>query len=216
MTYYPDLNLNIKKTFWVCPPFPTTIELCKVVADYCPPKKTVLDMGTGTGLIAVYLSKKGCNVIATDVSKEALKLTKKNSKINNAPITLIQSDLYSNIQGRFDIITFVIPHVFSKSNFYGFISYSYNKIVPLNFDYYLSKFLNKTILITHLQKTKKGKILEFLKETPKYLTKDGLVFIIIFEEDMHLLKEIDGVEVLKEIRSKSFPDAFIVIYHYKK
>ncbi|MBL4711332.1 MAG: peptide chain release factor N(5)-glutamine methyltransferase [Gammaproteobacteria bacterium] len=77
----------------------------------------LLDMGTGTGAIAIAIAteKPQWEIIASDISADALALARKNSdyhKTNN--ISLIQSDWYSNIQDNdFDIIVSNPPYIAS-------------------------------------------------------------------------------------------------------
>ncbi len=78
-------------------------EAIKLLANYYLPL-TILDIGTGSGNIAVSLAKHISNakIIATDISKEALRIAKKNAKLNNVSdrITFLQSDLFSNSKLR--------------------------------------------------------------------------------------------------------------------
>ncbi|PKM70589.1 MAG: peptide chain release factor N(5)-glutamine methyltransferase, partial [Firmicutes bacterium HGW-Firmicutes-18] len=74
-------------------------EVLKLLATHHLPL-TILDIGTGSGNIAVSLAKhiSSAKIIATDISKEALCVAKKNAKLNNVSdrITFLQSDLFSN------------------------------------------------------------------------------------------------------------------------
>jgi len=61
-------------------------------------KAGILDLGTGSGCIAVSLAKllKNAEIIATDISREALELARKNARLHNVDIRFIQSDLFSS------------------------------------------------------------------------------------------------------------------------
>lgn len=69
----------------------------------------VLDMGTGTGVIAKELSKTCKKVIAADIDPEAVYFAKKNSKSKN--IEFVVSDLFQNVEGKFDLIVFNPPYL---------------------------------------------------------------------------------------------------------
>ncbi len=73
----------------------------------------VLDMCTGTGCIAISI-KTFCpdvEVCASDVSGEALRTARENADINRADVEWIQSDLFSGIEGIFDLITCNPPYI---------------------------------------------------------------------------------------------------------
>ena len=60
---------------------------------------SVLDIGTGSGAIAVTIQKEtGFNVTAVDISQKALEIAKKNAKNLGANVEFIHSNLFSNIQ----------------------------------------------------------------------------------------------------------------------
>ena len=60
----------------------------------------VLDVGTGTGLIAIVAAKLGCKIIATDINKYALKIAYENAKLNDVEemIEFRKSNLFENIR----------------------------------------------------------------------------------------------------------------------
>lgn len=82
------------------------------------PKIQILDVGTGSGCIAVSLARSLSTlhfplftVKASDVSASALKVAEQNAITHKVDITFIQSDLFSKIRGTFDIITANLPYV---------------------------------------------------------------------------------------------------------
>ena len=72
----------------------------------------VLDMctGTGCGIISIFKQKK---IVATasDISKQALLLAKENAKKNQVEVNLVRSDLFNNINGRYDMIVANPPYI---------------------------------------------------------------------------------------------------------
>lgn len=72
-----------------------------------------LDIGTGSGAIAITLNKVGSlNMTAVDISRKALKMAKKNNKSLNAKVQLKKSDLFKNIKDKkFDFIVSNPPYI---------------------------------------------------------------------------------------------------------
>jgi len=75
----------------------------------------VLDLGTGSGCISVCLAKllPHVSITAVDISEAALKIAKYNAKINNVEgkINFMNTDLFSGLRERFDIIVTNPPYV---------------------------------------------------------------------------------------------------------
>jgi len=71
-----------------------------------------LDVGTGTGIIALLMTKKAKFVLGVDINPYAVELAKENAKINNIKnVEFRLSDLFENVDGKFDIITFNAPYL---------------------------------------------------------------------------------------------------------
>ena len=73
---------------------------------------SILDLCTGSGCIAISLASSGnYNITAADISPEALTLAKENAKKNEKKISFIESNLFSNITGTFDLIISNPPYI---------------------------------------------------------------------------------------------------------
>jgi len=78
--------------------------------------ENVLDLCTGSGCIAISLKKNanGINVTASDISNDALIISRDNSKVLDTNVDFIQSNLFENISEVFDIIVSNPPYIPTK------------------------------------------------------------------------------------------------------
>jgi release factor glutamine methyltransferase len=75
--------------------------------------KRFLDMGTGNGEIALKAAEKGAEVVAADVNPEALSFAREKAEerglVNR--ISFVESDLFEDVEGEFDVIMFNPPYL---------------------------------------------------------------------------------------------------------
>ncbi len=76
----------------------------------------VLDMCTGSGCIAISIKKRNAcyDVDAVDISGEALEVAKQNAKDLQAEVNFTQSDLFANVNGKYDVIVSNPPYIPTK------------------------------------------------------------------------------------------------------
>ena len=109
-------NINVRENVLI-PRFETeylvekTIKYAKKMFDS---KVNILDIGTGSGAIAISLKKElDSDVTGVDISDDALGLSNENAKLNNVDVKFIKSDIYSDVSGKFDIIISNPPYIAS-------------------------------------------------------------------------------------------------------
>ena len=74
-------------------PRPETQQLVRLVEQNVPSGSTVLDVGTGSGCIAITLALAGYKVTALDVSDEALAIAKQNAERLGAEVEFVKQDI---------------------------------------------------------------------------------------------------------------------------
>lgn len=111
---FMGLNLYVDSNVLI--PQPDTEILVEEVIGLANEKENlkILDMCTGSGAIAISLAKyiNNSNVYATDISDSALEIAKDNSLKNITDVTVIQSDIFENVEEKeFDFIVSNPPYI---------------------------------------------------------------------------------------------------------
>ena len=113
--YCDFCGLRFKVTPATLIPRPETSELVEWIANEATGKESILDIGTGSGCIAVSLAHKmpQNKVTAWDISHEALAVATENSKANGQAVTFEQVDIlaYEPAGEQFDIIVSNPPYI---------------------------------------------------------------------------------------------------------
>lgn len=107
LTFFVDENVLI--------PQPDTEilveEVIRLAKDMNVMRK-ILDICTGSGAIAVALAKNiEAEVWASDISKNALEIAKKNAADNGANVEFVEADMFGKIEGKYDIIVSNPPYI---------------------------------------------------------------------------------------------------------
>lgn len=95
-------------------PRPDTELLVELAIERAPVRARVLDMGTGSGAIAVSIAhaRPDAQVTALDVSEAALAVARKNAERNGARVRFLHSDWFAAVGGeQFDIIVSNPPYI---------------------------------------------------------------------------------------------------------
>ena len=98
-------------------PRPETEELIRLIGDTQPSATDILDIGTGSGCIAITLAAKfpEARVMAWDISEEALEVARENAKRNCVNVSFEQVDVLSEpIAKGYDLIVSNPPYICQK------------------------------------------------------------------------------------------------------
>ena len=154
--------------------------------------KKVLDIGTGSGCIAITikLEKPDYHVDALDISEDALKTAKLNAKKLNANVHFFHSNLLSNVKDKYDLIIANLPYVDDSWNIdLNALSYEpssalFAKREGLDLIYKLLDEVDKianqnALLYLESDETQIPKIIEYTKnkKSIRFIKADGLISI---------------------------------------
>lgn len=156
-------------------------EALKLIKNNFTDQPRILDLGTGSGNIAISLSKylPKAMIFASDISREALEIAYENAKINGGDkqISFIESDLFNNgfddKNNLFDVIISNPPYLTEKELNDSSIEISFEPRIALDGGREGLEFYRNII-----------------NDAPKYLRKGGY---LIFEIGFNQLKKIKGI-----------------------
>ena len=77
--------------------------------------KKVLDLGTGSGILGLYCAMRGAIVTVTDIASAAVIYAQKAAQTLGLTLAAVQSDLFSNVSERFDLVLFNPPYLSSET-----------------------------------------------------------------------------------------------------
>ena len=195
--YFYDRKFKVTKD--VLSPRMETEELIYRVVEYVKSTKKnnlkILDLCTGSGIIAITLKKElsqfSIDVVASDISAEAIKVAKENTQSHDATIKFIQSDIFDNIADKFDIIVSNPPYIDRKDE----VTMQDN---VLKYDPHLALFAEEEGMYFY------RKIIE---QANDYLNENGVIFFEIgYDQKDKIIKLADlngySAEVYKDINGR--------------
>ena len=184
-----ELDLKIKEARYIHPIHKNSIFLAKFVARQR--FKNILELGTGNGVIALYLAKIGSKITATDVNKNIIETAKKNAQLNNVNVHWIVSDLYKNIDGKYDCIIFIPPY-FTFNSFSKF-AFILEKVFPTPFEVWIDFLLDHIFLGRKFSTSRRRLIQKFLEQSHTHLTTNGSIFLMVFKSDISFLRRFSYI-----------------------
>ena len=162
--------------------------------------KSVLEIGTGSGIVAMYASKLTDKVTATDINFDAIQLAESNFKANNIDnVELLFGNLFEPVKDRkFDVILFNTPYLPTEED----------EVIDSNLNYAFDGGLNGRKVIDL-----------FLNEVPNHLNDGGIVQMIqsSLSGNDETLSRLDELGFIAEIKASEhfFFEDITLINAYK-
>ena len=195
--YFYDRKYKVTKD--VLSPRMETEELIYKVIEYVKASNKnnfkILDLCTGSGIIAITLKKElsqfSIDVVASDISEEAIEVAKENAQSHDATIKFIQSDIFDNIADKFDIIVSNPPYIDRKDE----VTMQDN---VLKYDPHLALFAEEEGMYFYR---------EIIEQANDYLNENGVIFFEIgYDQKDKIIKLADlngySAEVYKDINGR--------------
>lgn len=195
--YFYDRKFKVTKD--VLSPRMETEELIYKVVEYVKATKKnnlkILDLCTGSGIIAITLKKELdqilIDIMASDISVEAIKVAKENAQFHDATIKFIQSDIFDNIDDKFDIIVSNPPYIDRKDE-------DTMQDNVLKYDPHLALFAEEEGMYFYRN---------IIEKASSYLNDNGVIFFEIgYDQKDKIIKLADmngySAEVYKDINGR--------------
>jgi release factor glutamine methyltransferase len=193
-TSFMDLEFKVNSSVLI--PRPETEELVRLMLKEDLDGKEILDIGTGSGCIAISLAKNLPNskITALDISKDALEVAKENAKLNNVSIDFINADIFKyDSNKKFDVIVSNPPYVTESEK-------ALMKQNVLDFEPELALFVEDSNYLKYYK--------QIVKFSKKNLFKNGKLFLETNEGFKNEIKKLlhknmfYKIDLLNDIYSK--------------
>lgn len=190
------MGLEFKVNSSVLIPRPETEELVRLMLKEDLDGKEILDIGTGSGCIAISLAKylPNSKVTALDISSDALEVSRENAKLNNVSIEFINADIFEyQPDKKYDVIVSNPPYVTESEK-------ALMKQNVLDFEPELALFVEDSNYLKYYK--------QIVKFSKKNLFKNGKLFLETNEGFKNEIKKLlhknmfYKIDLLNDIYSK--------------
>jgi release factor glutamine methyltransferase len=106
-------GLDLEITPDVLTPRIETEQLVEWAIKHAPPNSHLIDIGTGSGAIAIAIARHrpDLHITATDISERELAVARRNATKHAVKIEFITSDLWANVSGQFESVVTNLPYL---------------------------------------------------------------------------------------------------------
>ncbi|MCK5807075.1 MAG: peptide chain release factor N(5)-glutamine methyltransferase [Mycoplasmataceae bacterium] len=179
---FNKIRINVNRDVLI--PRYETEEVVNEALKYINKESRVLDLCTGSGFIGLTIKdEKDCKVVMSDISDEAIIQSSENAELNNLDVEIVKSDMFKEIEGKFDLIISNPPYIPNV----------------INLDASVTSFEPSNALFAGKDGNDFYKII--FDNIDKYLSDNGTLVLEISEDNVEYIKSM-GCEILKDINEK--------------
>jgi release factor glutamine methyltransferase len=184
-------NAAVPAPVWISVAQDDSRAFAELVISQAVPHEHVLDVGTGSGIIAICVAKAGRRVTAIDLSRAAVRVARRNAALNGVQFESHHSDLLSKVKDRFDLIAFNPPYNFCRDTFIVNIAKNLLRRVPW-VRRQSGLAMPRTVLRFHQEL-----ISRLIKTAPAHLQPGGRILIHAYESEVDALCDVlpEGTQV---------------------
>ncbi len=164
-------NISIENALGVCSVSEDTRLLAQISAQGRPHRG--LDLGTGTGYVAIYMTLAGWDMDAVDISRRALDVAQHNGRLNNVKINFFHSNLFDATQGHYDLIACNAPMRGNETENSRLLTSTLRRITPIR---------NLLMRITHslAKRNRLDFLIKIIRGAQSLLNENGRLCMVLF------------------------------------
>jgi len=207
MTVQPAIR--IENALGVCTVRGDTRLLAELAGERPAPPGRALDLGTGSGYVAIYLARHGWDVDAVDISPRALELARRNAALNNVAPRIYASDIFGSVNGPYDVIAFNPPQRGNETEDSRLITATLRRLPALS---------NLLLRLTQplLERKRLGFLAGLARDAQPHLTTDGRLLLVISPlEAAELPKLAPGLRAAGCAPVDAIPGLSVVTFVYE-
>jgi methylase of polypeptide subunit release factors len=168
-----------------------------------------LDLGTGSGYVAIYLALHGWQMDAVDISPRALELARHNAERNAVTLRIFESDLFAVVEGVYDVIAFNPPMRADETEASRLLTATLRRVGPL-----------ANLLMRITQPILERKRLAFLSDIAgrarRHLSPGGRLLLVISPlEEIELPGRVPGLVKTDSRRVESIPGLNVATFMFR-
>jgi SAM-dependent methyltransferase len=202
--------IRIENALGVCTVREDTRLLAELAGEGPTTAGRALDLGTGSGYVAIYLTRYGRDVDAVDISPRALELARRNSALNNVAPRIYASDMFGSVSGPYDVIAFNPPQRGNETEGSRLITATLRQMPALS---------NLLLRLTQpmLERKRLGFLAELARGARPHLIPGGRLLLVISPlEAAELPKLAPGLRVAASAPVAAIPGLSVVTFVYEK